>query len=847
MQNINDTFAIDLSSLNETLTNSGFSNFRITCASNPKGISTQTESNTSEILYGDSYQEVFSTFKKFLQTHYTQFYESISSISPNSLVSLSSNPLLIMDLTEGFFSLSSFASLGYYPYLTKIKNKDSYVWALIWKAGSLTTSLYSYIKTSSIHSHFHNAKEIFSSSANFGLYKQNAYEFVSLGDKAIPYRDLYRSFGANGGFLAEKIENFIVLLKPFLGFTNSVGFFTSLSLKHTSDHSMDPNTYVTPKKKGVLKNQSNFDCSLIDCFHKTLFEENYPYDSFYSPLKHITIEEWKEIQKQKPHVYTIQRISSNPIEYKIVPIDIPILQSDEHSFFVIGKTLLDKRPIDFTTIHNQNVSVFAICKEETFNLGVSNRLPSDHPSFEQFQMIRDFLSLKFDPKIIRHEQITENEIFKNINFLSDDNLKHLTFKRIVKTSPLYNPYLVAMKVYGTIKRSYLHEQSKEQELNAQLSSMKQEKELIEKNIQQLKERIQKEEKELEKVKINVEKQKNVVISWKEKSEKFYSEADSKFIPLQTYEEKYKKISTFGEVAKIASTFNMALVDISYTLDGKIYLLSENPELASNLEANIQEINMITLNPSRIEVGKCINQFKGIVYAGPYKIKIRNPAVTDPLEVLRISLLHSNSLFGMEQTEYKLHPHTGPLSLSSFSFKNEVGVCLGEALVGLSNAFANQNFTTLFTCISNWLTNTNPVDGWGRTWYWFPKECSFESSFKPTPVDEVWVKKSGPTNLLVYTLKYSGLGTKIYTTYGSAKHKTNYSYDFSSPRSQREINTKVTQALNQIESLRQEYIQKKCILLTPQQVEDLGNGTLPISTFNEVSSQTKSEELAPAFT
>ena len=393
MQNINDTFAIDLSSLNETLANSGFSNFRITYASNPEGVSTQTQSNASEILYGDSYQEVFSTFKKFLQTHYSQFYENlISSVSPN--------PLFIMDLTEGLFSLSAFASLGNHPYLTKIKNKDSYVWALIWKAGALTTSLYSNIKNTTLYNPFYNVKEIFLGSTNFGVYKQNAYEFVSFGDKAIPYRDVYRSFNSNGGFLAEKIENFIVLLKPFLGFTNSIGLFTSLSLKHTFGHCMDPNMYVYPKKKAVLKNQSNFDCSLIDCFDKALFEENYPYDSFYSRLKHITIEEWKEIQTQKSHLYIIQKISSNPVEYRIEPSNTLNLESDEHSLFIIGKTLLDKRPIDFSTIHTQNVSVFAICKEETFNLGVSNRLPSDHPSFEQFQMIRDFLSLKFSQKIV---------------------------------------------------------------------------------------------------------------------------------------------------------------------------------------------------------------------------------------------------------------------------------------------------------------------------------------------------------------------------------------------------------------------------------------------------------------
>lgn len=155
---------------------------------------------------------------------------------------------------------------------------------------------------------------------------------------------------------------------------------------------------------------------------------------------------------------------------------------------------------------------------------------------------------------------------------------------------------------------------------------------------------------------------------------------------------------------------------------KTYEINPNSKLELVLDFSIEEIEFITLQPSLIYVDKNADKQRDIRVGGPYRVRwIKNSH-------LYIKLLDMYSVFGINGTSLKCHPHSTSQYINCKTFKEIKAVlvdewsscCWGEAAVPTNKAMEAGNLKLTILNILNWVNNANSADAWGANYIWFPK-------------------------------------------------------------------------------------------------------------------------------
>lgn len=137
---------------------------------------------------------------------------------------------------------------------------------------------------------------------------------------------------------------------------------------------------------------------------------------------------------------------------------------------------------------------------------------------------------------------------------------------------------------------------------------------------------------------------------------------------------------------------------------------------------INHVKFIINRPVKIK----IDSKEKYVVGGPYKVICTSSNI-------RIGLLAKQSLFGVKDNHYCVHPHTTTQSSISNLFDYANG-CLGEATSLLYNAFKQCDLKLIILSAMTWVTSANSSDPWGKKYDWFPSLKSLKmESF--TPVEE----------------------------------------------------------------------------------------------------------------
>lgn len=99
-----------------------------------------------------------------------------------------------------------------------------------------------------------------------------------------------------------------------------------------------------------------------------------------------------------------------------------------------------------------------------------------------------------------------------------------------------------------------------------------------------------------------------------------------------------------------------------------------------------------------------------VVGGPYLVKCTQSSI-------RICLSESASLYGHQNGNFAIHPHTTSYSNPASLF-NYANGCLGEAASLLYHAFEKNDLKLIVLSAMTWVTSANSSDPWGRKYDWF---------------------------------------------------------------------------------------------------------------------------------
>ena len=136
----------------------------------------------------------------------------------------------------------------------------------------------------------------------------------------------------------------------------------------------------------------------------------------------------------------------------------------------------------------------------------------------------------------------------------------------------------------------------------------------------------------------------------------------------------------------------------------------------NKNYKIKEVQFITTKPSTISVvGKTLK-----VFGGPYVVKVTSSE-------LHIKLASPNSLFGVNNSRFYVHPHSGNVSFENlFSYTR---ACLGEASSLIWKAFNENDLKKIILSSLTWVKSANSSDPWGKNYVYFPDEIKDLDNFQ----------------------------------------------------------------------------------------------------------------------
>lgn len=138
--------------------------------------------------------------------------------------------------------------------------------------------------------------------------------------------------------------------------------------------------------------------------------------------------------------------------------------------------------------------------------------------------------------------------------------------------------------------------------------------------------------------------------------------------------------------------------------------------------SITKVNFVIDRPVKIRVDSK-NKF---VLGGPYKVSCTKTSI-------EIALLRKESLFGINNNIFAVHPHTTTYSDISALFSYSRG-CLGEATSLIYNAFEKNDLKLIILSAMTWVTSANSSDAWGRKYDTFP-ELSSLKDYSPEQQEE----------------------------------------------------------------------------------------------------------------
>ena len=163
--------------------------------------------------------------------------------------------------------------------------------------------------------------------------------------------------------------------------------------------------------------------------------------------------------------------------------------------------------------------------------------------------------------------------------------------------------------------------------------------------------------------------------------------------------------------------------LNSTSGSEDFLLFASSRFLNSSDLTIDSVKFIINRPVKIKV----DAKEKYVLGGPYKVICTQGSI-------RISLLAKESLFGIKDNLYCIHPHTTTHSSISSLFSYSSG-CLGEATSLIFNAFKKCDLKLIILSAMTWVTSANSSDPWGKKYDWFPSSKSLKLQGLPQ-VEEV---------------------------------------------------------------------------------------------------------------
>jgi len=332
------------------------------------------------------------------------------------------------------------------------------------------------------------------------------------------------------------------------------------------------------------------------------------------------------------------------------------------------------------------------------------------------------------------EELPEDSTPKEVSFENPINQAHFSYIT-------YNSDLASSKEAAKFKRienAWSELKSKRENLQTQINSCSRGKERQSRRLEDARRRLKEiqtdfeiTEKDLKDYTTSLEGYKE---AWKQIDKDYQTEANAykNFV-----EKKINNLKENSEISKSAFLDNLnksgvIIDDILYRVGEDVISLKQNPQLALEKNANLEQVNFHTTKPVVIRVDPARyddeTKVKKIV-GGPYGVTVTSRGA------LSIKLISSKACFGYQKSTSSegyvtawVHPHTPQLTLncrstwSAFTdtlVNNSVNGCLGEASPAIYNAFKSNDPKSVIYAAMTWITCANSSDQWGKNWKHFP--------------------------------------------------------------------------------------------------------------------------------
>jgi hypothetical protein len=168
------------------------------------------------------------------------------------------------------------------------------------------------------------------------------------------------------------------------------------------------------------------------------------------------------------------------------------------------------------------------------------------------------------------------------------------------------------------------------------------------------------------------------------------------------------------ITSISYAFNEVCETLNSSSSQQDFISFSTRKITDSSSLQIESVDFVINRPVKIR----IDSKEKYVIGGPYKVRCSK-------QFIKIALLAKESLFGIKEDHYCIHPHTSTYSSINSLFNYSNG-CLGEATSLLYNAFEKSDLKLIILSAMTWVSSANSSDPWGKKYDWFPEFNSLKT-------------------------------------------------------------------------------------------------------------------------